>query len=131
MVQIILVHSMLRWLIAIMAISTVTKLALGCVGFTEHSRLDRKLAAAFAGVMDFQFLLGLILLAEKLMVYGFAGVTHVIPHTVNMLFAVIAAHMASRWSKYPDKLLRTLVAMSMSLLLLVAGVQELPQGWFG
>ena len=131
MVQIILVHSMLRWLIVLIAISTIIKLALGCLRLAEPSRFDRPLSASFAGVMDVQFVLGATIIAGRAIGYGLADISYILPHAVNMVFAVVAAHAAARWSKKPGKPLRTLIATVMSLLFVFVGVNELPQGWSG
>jgi hypothetical protein len=81
--------------------------------------------------MDVQFVLGATILAGRAIGYGFADISYSLPHAVNMVFAVVAAHVAARWSKKPDKPLRTLIATVMSLLFVFVGVNELPQGWSG
>ena len=81
--------------------------------------------------MDVQFVLGATILAERAIGYGFEDITYVLPHAVNMVFAVVAAHAAARWSKKPDKPATTLIATVISLLFVFVGVNELPQGWSG
>ena len=111
--------------------STIVKLALGCLRLAEPSRFDRPLSASFAGVMDVQFVLGATIIAGRAIGYGLADISYILPHAVNMVFAVVAAHAAARWSKKPDKQLRTLLATVISLLFVFVGVNELPQGWSG
>lgn len=129
--QIILAHSVLRWVLVIIALSTIIKLALVCVRLTEHSRLDRVLSSSVAGIMDVQVVLGVTILAGQVSGYGFSGIIYVLPHSASMVFAVITTHLASRWAKTPHNIFRALVAMVISLLLVVAGVHELPRGWMG
>ena len=122
---------MLRWLIVLIAISTIIKLSLGCLRLIGPSRFDRPLSASFAGIMDVQFVLGATVITERAIGYGFEDIIYVLPHAVNMVFALVAAHVAARWSKKPDKQLRTLLATVISSLFVFVGVNELPQGWSG
>jgi uncharacterized membrane protein YphA (DoxX/SURF4 family) len=124
----LMIHSINRWLIVLVALAAIVKFALGWQQRQTFTSQDRALASAFAGLMDLQFLLGVILLFGLGMNDRFR-----MEHAVTMLFAVIVAHLPAMWRSAPDDLRfrNTLFAIVGSLLLIIAGVARLQQGWFG
>ena len=56
----LMVHSILRWFIIIIAALTVFKFAVSWAGNGSFKGMDRGLASGLSGLMDLQVLLGLI-----------------------------------------------------------------------
>ena len=82
---------------------------------------------AFTGLLDLQLLLGIILLIGR----GLARFR--IEHAVAMVIAVAIAHLSVRWRQAEDpvRFRNNLASVIGALLVIVAGVAVLPQGWFG
>ncbi len=126
------IHSLVRWVILLVAVVAIVKFALGWLRRAQGDRMDRGLMSGFSGLMDLQALLGLIVLVGG----GLTGVGfpfYRIEHTVTMIVAVVVAHLPVRWRNAagPVRARNNLVAILVSLALIVVGVAGLPQGWFG
>jgi hypothetical protein len=123
-------HSLLRWAIVVVGLATVVILAIRLANKGSFDGASRGLTAAFSGLMDLQFLLGLIyfiwngLALGMLFSFGTPFIRHRWEHLFVMVLAVAAAHQPSRWKDEPDalRLRNTLLAIVTSLLLIVIGV---------
>lgn len=122
-------HSYLRWLIVIVAITAIVKFAIGWLRGGAFKGMDRGLASGFAGLMDLQVLLGLIILIGLGGSEGYPMVR--IEHGVTMILAAIVGHLPARWKKAADdiRFRNTLFCILGALLLVFVGVMRLPGGW--
>jgi uncharacterized membrane protein YphA (DoxX/SURF4 family) len=120
-------HSIIRWLIVAVAVVAMVRFALGWQRRMAYQSMDRGLMSAFAGLMDLQLVFGLILF------FGRGVVRFRIEHAVTMIVAIVIAHLAMRWRNAEDALRfrNNLIAVAGALLIIIAGVAVLPQGWFG
>lgn len=122
-------HSIVRWLIVIVALVAAVKFAIGWRrGSTFESR-DRALAAGFSGLMDLQVTLGLILLIWN----GLAGAgfpMYRIEHGITMIVAAVVAHLHVIWKNAEDKIrFRNSMFIVLDVLIIVAiGIMRLPNG---
>ena len=124
------IHSILRWVIVIVAILAVVKFAVGWAGNRPFQGMDRGLAAGLSGLIDLQVLLGLIFFLWN----GFAGAgfpRERWEHMVTMIVAAVVAHLPSRWKTLEDKrrFLYSMLAILGALALIYVGVALLPGGW--
>ena len=122
------IHGEVRWLVAIVAIVVIVKFALGLIRKTKYGRMDRGLMSGLVGLIDVNFLLGLILLFSL----GFQGQAR-LEHVGTMFIAVILAHSNAAWRKSDDsaKLFRNnLILVVVVLALVFLGVIRLRGGFF-
>ena len=121
------IHGEFRWLVAILAIVLIVKFALGLIQKAKYGRMDRGLMAGFVGLIDINFLLGLILLFNR----GFDR--QAVEHAGTMFVAVLLAHSNAAWRKSGDstKLFRNnLILVVVVLALVFVGVLAIRQGGF-
>jgi len=126
-----LFHSNIRWALIAVALSTIVLYILCSTKVVRYSRIISVFSTAFAGLLDLQTVLGLILLTIKTLNIGAGYIRFALPHIISMLLAVATAHIAARWSKSPDKVVRTLIATFVTLLLILSGVREITGEWLG
>lgn len=124
----LMLHGGIRWLVALVAVVAIVRYGLGLLQNLAYGRLDRGLMAAFTGLLDLNFLLGLILL------FGLGGgfPMHRVEHAVTMLLAVIVAHSSAAWRKSEDasrKFRNNLIVIVLALVLVIVGVVRLRGGW--
>jgi len=125
-----MIHSILRWLIVIVAIVAAVKFALGWYRGDTFQSMDRGLAAGFSGLMDTQATLGLIaMIANGLGGAGFP--MYRIEHATTMIIAAVVAHLHVIWKNSEDKIRfrNSLFIVLDVLILIVIGVARLPGGW--
>jgi hypothetical protein len=123
------IHSFVRWIIIVVAAVTIIKFTISWAANSLFKAMDRGLASGYAGLMDVQLLLGLIyFIWNGLAVTGFP--TYRILHGITMLFAVIAAHLPTRFKNLSDKprFQYSLLAILGSLILVFIGISFLPNG---
>ncbi|MFN8384446.1 MAG: hypothetical protein U0V02_21080 [Anaerolineales bacterium] len=126
----LMIHSIVRWLIVLVAVVAVVKFALGWLRGGEFKGMDRGLSSGFSGLLDLQVTLGLILMIWT----GLAGVGFPmfrIEHATTMIIAAVVAHLPARWKKATDSIRfrNTLFCVLGALLLVYVGVMRLPGGW--
>jgi hypothetical protein len=126
----LMIHSILRWIIILVAVVAVVKFTLGWAMNSSFKGMDRGLAAGYSGLLDTQVLLGLIFFlwngfAEE----GFPAFRWF--HMIVMLLAAALGHVPSRLKALGDKqrFLYSLVAILGTLVLIYFGVKLLPEGW--
>ncbi|MDX9992768.1 MAG: hypothetical protein RBS68_12085 [Anaerolineales bacterium] len=131
MLFLLTLHSIIRWLVILVAIAAVIKLAIGLLQKQEYDKLTGGLVSAFSGLMDTQLLLGLIFFLWN----GMAGAGYPRQrweHLLIMLVAAVVAHLPSIWKKAETqkRLRNSLAAVLGALLLVLVGVSLLqPNRW--
>jgi hypothetical protein len=134
MLILLTIHSIVRWIITLVALALIVRLAWGLAKKLPFDKTARALTAAFSGLMDAQMLLGILFL----LVSGFglvSGATDGFPryrweHAVAMTLAVIVAHLPARWKNAADNIRtrNTLIAVVIALLIVFLGIMPLG-GW--
>lgn len=119
----LMAHSMLRWLILLLAVITIVKYLIGWFANSQFKSMDRGLMSGFSGLMDLQVTLGIILLLWT----GFAGAGFPISrilHGVIMIIAAVVAHLSARWKNADDRtrFQNNLFVIVTSLVLIVVGI---------
>jgi hypothetical protein len=119
-------HSIVRWVIVIVALAAIVRAALVWAGRAQPSSMDRGLMSGFTGSMDLNVLLGLIL------IIGLGFTAQRIEHAVTNIVAVAVAHIFVQRAKKIDnaKLKAQMhgLGVAISLLIIVLGV-SLVNGW--
>ena len=123
-------HSHTRWLILLVAVAAIIKLAIGWLRGGAFKGMDRGLAAGFSGLMDLQATLGLIFLIWT-SIAGVPFAPNRIEHLTTMLIAAAVAHLPAMWKKSADNIRfrNTLFCIIGSLALAFMGVCRLRGGW--
>ena len=119
-------HSIVRWLVVLVAVIAVVRYALVMAGKAQSSGMDRGLMAGYTGLLDLNVLLGLIL------IIGLGFTPQRIEHAVTNIIAVVVAHfLAQRAKKIEDAKLKaraSLLGVVISILIIVVSV-ALIGGW--
>lgn len=121
------IHGEFRWLVAIVAVVVIVKFAWGLIQKAEYKSADRGLMSALVGLIDINFLMGLILLFNR----GFDR--QALEHAGTMFFAVLLAHSNAAWRKSTDsakKFRNNLILVIVVLVLVFVGVQAIRGGFF-
>ncbi|MBK7894114.1 MAG: hypothetical protein IPJ90_04335 [Anaerolineaceae bacterium] len=121
------IHGEIRWLVAIMAVIVIVKFVIGLLQKSEYKSMDRGLMSGLVGLIDVNFLLGLILLFNR----GFDRVA--VEHAGTMFIAVLLAHSNAAWRKSEDsakKFRNNLILVIVVLALVFAGVMRIRGGFF-
>ncbi len=123
-------HSIVRWLVVVVAVVALVKFALGLSRRAAPDNMDRGLMSGFSGLVDLQALLGIILIVLLTLNGGFLTF---LPHIGVMILAVLVAHLPMRWRKVndPSVIRNNLFTLVGVLVLVFIGVSLLPQGWLG
>lgn len=122
------IHGEVRWLVAIVAVVVIIKFAIGLIQKSEYKSMDRGLMSALVGLIDINFLLGLILLFSL----GFQGRAR-LEHAGTMFIAVLLAHSNAAWRKSDDsakKFRNNLILVIVVLALVFTGVLTILGGSF-
>lgn len=123
-------HSGLRWVLVLAILIGLIRFAMIWLRQQEFSSMDATLGTVITALLDVQLLLGFILL--YMFSTGFSSFHRFdLEHATTMLLAVLVAHLTMRWKKLPGPLRArnsffTLLAV---IILVIAGVMRLPQGW--
>ena len=130
MTILLIIHSYLRWLIVILAITAILKFAIGWLRGGAFKGMDRGLASGFSGLMDLQGTIGIVILVWS----GLAGAGFPmtrIEHATTMILAMIVGHLPARWKNAADNIRfrNALFCILGALLLIYVGVMRLPGGW--
>lgn len=126
MAFVLTLHSVVRWLVVLVAVVAVVRYVLVMTGRAQSSGMDRGLMSGYTGLLDLNVLLGLIL------IIGLGFTMQRIEHAVTNIIGVVVAHFfAQRAKKIEDAKLKTrtnLLGVVGSLLIVVVGV-ALIGGW--
>jgi uncharacterized membrane protein YphA (DoxX/SURF4 family) len=125
----LMLHSILRWIILLVAVVAVIKFALGWLQGGTFKGMDRGLMSGFSGLMDLQTTLGIIFLLWS----GFTGAgfrMYRIEHGITMIVAATLAHLSARWKNADDKtrFRNNLFIIIATLVLVLVGIASLPGG---
>ncbi len=126
----LMIHSLVRWLIVLVAVAAIVKFTFGWLRGGKFEGMDRGLSSAFSGLVDLQVTLGIIyFLWDGFVQTGFP--MYRIEHAIIMIIAAAVAHMSAMWKKAEDRLRfrNTLFAILASLVIIFIGVAILPGGW--
>jgi heme A synthase len=120
-----MIHSINRWIIVVVAVIALVKFLVGWLRSSSYEPIDKRLMTAYTVLLDVQLVLGIILLI------GLPIVDYRIEHAVTMVLAIILAHLSRVWRDKPDKVKfrNNFFAILVGMLLIIAGVFVLPQGW--
>jgi hypothetical protein len=127
MSTLIAIHGMIRWLVALVAVVAIVKFVMGWLRQMPYAGMDRGLMSGYTGLLDLNFLLGLIIL-----IFGGGFTEPRTEHAVTMLIAIAIAHSSAAWRKSEDaqkKFRNNLVVVVVSLLLIFLGVVRLRGSW--
>jgi hypothetical protein len=135
--DLLVVHSYLRWLVLLAGLMTVVQMANGYARRAVYSQTDGLTSRIFVGLFDLQFLLGLILfgISPKIrdamhdmatsMTYPHTRFI-VAEHPLLMFIALCVAHGASIWAKRAPsdrvKFQRSAMGFALALGLILAGI---------
>ncbi|MCA9899330.1 MAG: hypothetical protein H6654_02765 [Ardenticatenaceae bacterium] len=122
------IHGEVRWLVAIVALIVIVKFAIGLIQKSEYKSMDRGLMSGLVGLIDINFVLGLILLIGL----GFDSQVR-LEHAGTMFVAVVLAHSNAAWRKSEDsakKFRNNLILVLVVLALVFMGVTRLRGGFF-
>jgi hypothetical protein len=123
-----MIHSLVRWLIVIIAAVAAVKFGLGWYRGDKFQSMDRGLAAGFSGMLDLQVTLGLIyFIWDGIAVEGFPAFR--IEHAIIMIVAAVVAHLHVMWKDTEDKIrFRNSLFIVLDVLILIfIGVAILPK----
>ncbi len=127
----LMLHSIVRWIIVLVAVVAIVKLALGWLRGGAFKGMDRGLVAGFSGLMDLQATLGIVFLLWNGLATEIGFPRHRIEHAFVMIIAAVVAHLPARWKNAADstRFRNSLLAIVVSLVLVYIGVATLPGGW--
>lgn len=125
---VLMLHSLWRWVVVVVALIALVKFALGWLQKKNPEPLDRRLLLGFTTTLDIQVLLGIVLVI--LMALNAAVGRTAIEHIVIMVVAVVVAHLTAMWRKREDNtfLRNNFFDVLVTLLLIVVGVATV-NGW--
>jgi uncharacterized membrane protein YphA (DoxX/SURF4 family) len=120
------IHSFVRWLILSLALFGTARSFVSMLSVSgRFTRLDVGVSLAYAGVLDLQFLLGILL------VLGALTLQTTVPwiHPMIMIPAIIVAHLSRRFAALPDRKRhqRQLAIYLGSLVLIAIGLMVIGQ----
>jgi len=125
------VHSLVRWLVVIIAVIAVVRYALVMSGRAQSSGMDRGLMSGYTGLLDLNVLLGLIIIVGLSISTG-QVLAAWLEHGVTNIVGVAVAHFfARRARKVEDARLKartSLLGVVVSIAIIVVGV-ALVGGW--
>ncbi len=131
MIFIIIAHSLLRWLIVIVAILAGLRFAAGWLRRLDFTGSDRGLNVAFSGLMDLQAVVGIVLfLWDGFSGAGFPAFRWL--HFGIMVVAAVLAHFPAFWKNAasPVRHRNNFLLLIGVMALVIIGVLVLPAGDF-
>lgn len=126
------IHSILRWVIVVLAVVLLVKFLVGWLQKSSFERVDVILGRAFSGLMDLQATTGLIfLIATGVGANGVGFPRYRLEHSFAMILAAVAAHFIGRWKDASGaiRFRNSFLVVVVTLVLVYAGVAILPGGW--
>lgn len=120
-------HAWTRWLLVVVAVAAIVKLALGLLQKSAFDAWSRRLLLWFAILATIQWVIGLVFF----LVLGQFDLRYRWEHALILTLAVALAHMPNRWKRADDqtRTRNSLILVIAVLVLVVVGVALLPQGW--
>ena len=124
---ILMLHSIVRWLVVIVAVVAIARYALALAGKTQPGGLDRGLMTGYTGLLDLNVLLGLIVLIG-LGLYSLPQIEHAVGNLIGVVVAHVFAQRARKQTDDKAIARLRLIGVVASILIIVAGV-ALVNGW--
>ncbi len=126
--SLLLIHSLVRWVVVLLGVVTIVRLAMGVIRKSEFTKLDRQLTMFFGIAMDIQVLLGIFNLVSNMMTQTIERDD--MEHAFMMVLALVAVHLPAVWRKSSDavRFRNTLISYVVSLVFIFIGV-SLVNGW--
>jgi uncharacterized membrane protein YphA (DoxX/SURF4 family) len=126
----LMLHSILRWVILLVAVIAIIKFAVGWRTGGTFKGMDRGLMAGFSGLMDLQATLGIIFLLWSGIGAGAGFPRHRLDHGFVMIVAAVVAHLSARWKTAADRtrFRNNLFTIIAALILVLVGILTLPGG---
>lgn len=123
----LMIHSILRWVILLVAVIAIVVFLVSWLRRSQLQGVDRGLMSGFSGLMDLQATLGIILLVWS----GLAGVgfpRYRLEHAFIMVLAAVVAHLSARWKNAdePIRYRNYFLIILASLALVLIGISVLP-----
>ena len=131
-------HNILRWVVVVIAIFTLSRMYFGLIRKREWSDMDRKAGVFFTAALDTQLLVGILLYVffsplVKVTFNDFGAAMSnpglrffSIEHVFYMVLSVVFAHIGSvRTKKVPDSIVKHRQAVlwfSLAFLILMVGI---------
>ena len=123
-------HSIVRWLVVGLSLASLAKFLLGWLRGMPFASLDRGLLSGYAGMVDLNVSLGIILLI-------WMGVTqsswprYRLEHAATMIAALVIIHASARWRRKGDDVTQyrnSFLVVAASFAIIVGGVFVV-NGW--
>ncbi len=122
-------HSLVRWIIVLVALVAVVKFAWGWMHRANPDKMDQGLMSGFSGLIDLQAALGLVFLIGN-GVGGAGFPAFRLEHGFTMIVAAALAHLPARWRKVTNALvLRNNALVILGVLALIVVGVGVPLGW--
>ena len=124
-------HSLVRWLVVIVAVIAVARNALVMSGRVQSSGMDRGLTSGYTGLLDLNVLLGLILIVGLSINAGQvlpAWLEHALTNIVGVVVAHVFAQQAKKQLDDKTAARQRLIGVVASALIIAVGV-ALVGGW--
>ena len=123
----LMIHSILRWVILLVAVIAVVVFLVSWLRRSQLNGMDRGLMSAFSGLMDLQAAIGIVLLIWG----GLAGIgfpRYRLEHALIMVLAGVVAHLSMRWrsAEEPLRYRNYLFTILGSLIFVLIGISVLP-----
>ncbi|NLE52672.1 MAG: hypothetical protein GX613_14845 [Chloroflexi bacterium] len=123
------IHSDWRWIIVLLAVAAIVRLAIGLFGRQEYDRSSRILTLLFSISVDIQVLIGLVY-------FVWQGIENDLwpryrfEHLAVMVVAAIVAHLPARWRGAPEitRYRNGLLVVLATMVIIFVGVVLLPGG---
>ncbi len=124
------IHSIIRWIIIVVAIVAIVRFALVWARRMEAGRADRGLMSGFSGLLDTQALIGIIYILWLASQSG-GFQREWLEHAGTMIVAVAVGHVPMRWRNAdgPIRARNNLIDVAVVLVLVFIGVSFLRGGW--
>jgi len=124
------IHSIVRWLIVLIAAVAIVKFAIGWRRGDAFAGMDRGLISGFTGLIDLQVVLGFIYFFWNGLASGVGFPSFRIEHMITMLIAAVVAHLSALWKKSEDRLRfrNSLIIVLDTLIIIFFGIARLPGG---
>ncbi len=124
-------HSLIRWVVVVVAVIALVRYALALAGRAQPSRMDRGLMSGYTGLLDLNVLLGLIVIVSASISAGQLAIVWV-EHGVTNIIGVAVAHIFARRAQKQtdDKAVARLrlIGVVVSMAIIVVGV-AIVDGW--
>ncbi len=124
-------HSLVRWLVVIIAVIAVVRYALVMAGRVQSSRMDRGLMSGYTGLLDLNVLLGTIIIVGLSISTGqvlAAWIEHALTNIIGVAVAHFFARRARKIEEARLKARTNLLGVVISIAIIVVGV-ALVGGW--